>query len=98
MEGRQLFQEYFNMEITTDGKVNSIPRLLRQYTPDLDRLPLFLMRIGPQVRSHIFQLMYTGASTDLLYRSTGAMRPNVSAHSCGSSRTSTFPGPYHSKL
>jgi DNA mismatch repair protein MLH1 len=50
MEGRQLFQEYFNMEITADGKVNSIPRLLRQYTPDLDRLPLFLMRIGPQVR------------------------------------------------
>jgi hypothetical protein len=98
MEGRQLFQEYFNMEITTDGKVNSIPRLLRQYTPDLDRLPLFLMRIGPQVRSHIFQLMYTGASTDLLYRSTGAMRPNVSAHSCGSSRTSTSPGHYHSKL
>jgi DNA mismatch repair protein MLH1 len=37
------------MDITVNGLVESIPRLLRRYTPDLDRLPLFLMRLGPEV-------------------------------------------------
>jgi DNA mismatch repair protein MLH1 len=37
------------MDITEKGAVASVPLLLRRYTPDLDRLPLFLMRLGPQV-------------------------------------------------
>jgi DNA mismatch repair protein MLH1 len=46
---RELIKEYFNMDITAAGAVASIPLLLRRYTPDLGRLPLFLMRLGPQV-------------------------------------------------
>jgi DNA mismatch repair protein MLH1 len=46
---RELIKEYFNMDISEKGVVESIPLLLRRYTPDLDRLPLFLMRLGPQV-------------------------------------------------
>lgn len=45
-----MLDEYFSMSITPDGKLSSIPLLLRGYTPDLSRLPLFLMRLGPQVQ------------------------------------------------
>lgn len=37
------------MEITPEGNLVSLPLLLRGYTPNLARLPLFLMRLGPQV-------------------------------------------------
>jgi DNA mismatch repair protein MLH1 len=46
---RELLKEYFNLDISETGLINSIPLLLRRYTPNLDRLPLFLMRLGPQV-------------------------------------------------
>ncbi|KAI5120891.1 hypothetical protein M0805_002991 [Coniferiporia weirii] len=44
-----MLDEYFSLGITADGSLASIPLLLRGYTPDLARLPLFLMRLGPQV-------------------------------------------------
>ena len=44
-----MLDEYFSMRINADGKLESIPLLLRDYAPDLSRLPLFLMRLGPQV-------------------------------------------------
>jgi hypothetical protein len=40
--------EYF-MHITPEGRVETLPLLLRRYTPNLDRLPLFLMRIALKV-------------------------------------------------
>jgi DNA mismatch repair protein MLH1 len=49
MSKKDLLQEYFAMTITSNGLVESLPLLLRRYTPNLDRLPLFLMRLGPQV-------------------------------------------------
>ena len=44
-----MLDEYFSIRITEDGDVASLPLLLGNYTPNLDRLPLFLMRLGPQV-------------------------------------------------
>lgn len=44
-----MLNEYFCMRITPEGTLASLPLLLRGYTPDLARLPLFLMRLGPQV-------------------------------------------------
>ncbi|EJD05496.1 DNA mismatch repair protein MutL [Fomitiporia mediterranea MF3/22] len=44
-----MLNEYFSMNITPEGTLTSLPLLLRGYTPDLARLPLFLMRLGPQV-------------------------------------------------
>ena len=44
-----MIEEYFTLSITKDGKLASIPKLLPGYIPDLNRLPLFLMRLGPQV-------------------------------------------------
>ncbi|KZT53752.1 DNA mismatch repair protein MutL [Calocera cornea HHB12733] len=49
MPRREMLAEYFSLEITSSGHVSAIPLLLPGYTPNLDRLPLFLMRLGPQV-------------------------------------------------
>lgn len=46
-----MLEEYFAVKIDEDGLVQEIPLLLRGYQPNLDKLPLFLMRLGPQVRS-----------------------------------------------
>ena len=44
-----MLHEYFLLEIDNNGLVVSLPHLLKGYTPNLDKLPLFLMRLGPQV-------------------------------------------------
>jgi hypothetical protein len=41
--------DYFSLNISINGMVESLPLLLRDYTPNLDKLPNFLMRLGPQV-------------------------------------------------
>lgn len=41
--------DYFSLGITDNGVVESLPLLLPGYTPNLDKLPSFLMRLGPQV-------------------------------------------------
>ena len=41
------------MSINSRGELESLPLLLRNYVPNLDKLPLFLMRLGPQVRHNI---------------------------------------------
>ncbi|KAH9926723.1 DNA mismatch repair protein MutL [Fomitopsis serialis] len=46
---REMLEEYFSLGISADGKVETLPMLLRDCTPNLDKLPLFLMRLGPQV-------------------------------------------------
>ncbi|KAJ3969111.1 histidine kinase-like ATPase [Lentinula raphanica] len=46
---RPMLSEYFSLNTSEDGLVQSLPLLLRDYTPNLDKLPLFLMRLGPQV-------------------------------------------------
>jgi hypothetical protein len=50
MERRDMLAEYFSLQLSADGMVESLPLLLRDYTPNLDKLPSFLMRLGPQVR------------------------------------------------
>ncbi|TFK49460.1 DNA mismatch repair protein MutL [Heliocybe sulcata] len=49
IERREMLQEYFSLGISGDGLVEYLPLLLRGYTPNLDKLPSFLMRLGPQV-------------------------------------------------
>lgn len=44
-----MLEEYFSFTLTPSGELTSLPLLLRGYTPDLARLPFFLMRLGPQV-------------------------------------------------
>ena len=49
MSRREMLSEYFSLTISDTGLVESLPLLLRDYTPSLDNLPNFLMRLGPQV-------------------------------------------------
>ncbi|KAF8899820.1 DNA mismatch repair protein MutL [Gymnopilus junonius] len=49
VDRREMLSEYFSLNISDDGHVESIPLLLRDYIPNLDNLPNFLMRLGPQV-------------------------------------------------
>lgn len=51
--------EYFGINITSDGEIESLPHLLKEYTPDLNKLPVFLMRLGPQVRCLPSRIMST---------------------------------------
>jgi DNA mismatch repair protein MLH1 len=52
MDRREMLLEYFSLDISETGDVKTLPHLLREYTPNLDKLPMFLMRLGPQVRSN----------------------------------------------
>ncbi|KAH0834783.1 hypothetical protein J3R83DRAFT_10384 [Lanmaoa asiatica] len=47
---RGMLAEHFEFNITSDGEIESLPHLLKEYTPDLNKLPVFLMRLGPQVQ------------------------------------------------
>ncbi|KAF9254890.1 DNA binding protein [Marasmius fiardii PR-910] len=46
---REMLTDYFSLDISSTGLVESLPMLLRGYTPNLDKLPQLLMRLGPQV-------------------------------------------------
>ncbi|MCJ1312012.1 DNA mismatch repair protein [Agyrium rufum] len=46
---RAMLEEYFRIEITDDGKIASLPLLVKGYTPSMAKLPRFLMRLGPYV-------------------------------------------------
>jgi hypothetical protein len=50
MARRDMLAEYFSVHVSPDCMVESLPLLLRDYAPNLDKLPKFLMRLGPQVR------------------------------------------------
>lgn len=49
IQSRAMLLEYFNMKISADGKLISIPLLIKGYTPTMAKLPRFLMRLGPCV-------------------------------------------------
>jgi len=46
-----MLREYFSLGMTIEGTVDSLPLLIPDFTPNLDKLPLFFMRLGPQVSS-----------------------------------------------
>lgn len=49
VDRRAMLEEYFSMSITEDGTLETLPLLLHDYLPDLDRLPSFLIGLGPNV-------------------------------------------------
>ncbi|CAK5272270.1 unnamed protein product [Mycena citricolor] len=49
MARRDMLSEYFSFNVSASGLIESLPLLLRDYSPNLDKLPSFLMRLGPQV-------------------------------------------------
>ena len=49
IDRRAMLAEYFNFNILPQGELESIPLLMKNYTPALTKLPRFLMRLGPYV-------------------------------------------------
>lgn len=49
VQRREMLLEYFSLDISPDGNLLSVPLLLKGYTPSLNKLPRFLMRLGPCV-------------------------------------------------
>ena len=50
--------EYFSLEIDGDGHIVSLPLLLESYTPNLDKLPLFILRLATEVRASCYLICY----------------------------------------
>lgn len=46
-----MLREYFSIEIDESGNLCALPVVLDQYTPDMDRLPSFVLNLGNNVRS-----------------------------------------------
>ncbi|KAK6332401.1 DNA mismatch repair protein [Orbilia brochopaga] len=46
---REMMAEYFSLTINDDCEVETIPLLLKDYSPSLAKLPSFLLRLGPRV-------------------------------------------------
>ncbi|POY75927.1 hypothetical protein BMF94_1011 [Rhodotorula taiwanensis] len=44
-----MLEEYFSLNITEAGELASLPLVLPGHAPDLDKLPLFLLRLGAHV-------------------------------------------------
>ncbi|OAX31623.1 hypothetical protein K503DRAFT_805920, partial [Rhizopogon vinicolor AM-OR11-026] len=79
MDRRQMLLEYFSFEISETGGVRTLPHLLREYTPNLDKLPMFLMRLGPQVHWESEQECFSSFMRELAYFYSPAPLSIVSA-------------------
>eukprot|EP01134_Creolimax_fragrantissima_P000590 CFRG0590T1 len=49
MSKRGILLEYFSIEITDEGKLSSLPLILKDYEPDFHRLPMFILRLATEV-------------------------------------------------
>lgn len=47
----EMLNEYFSVEIDGLGNLCTLPVVLDQYTPDMDRLPSFVLNLGNNVRT-----------------------------------------------
>lgn len=46
---RDMLAEYFSLEVTEEGELLSLPLLVKDYLPNMAKLPRFLLRLGPHV-------------------------------------------------
>lgn len=85
MARAEMLKEYFSISINEKGELESLPLLLPDYTPNLDKLPLFLMRLGPQVNwadeqecfsTFMHELAYFYSPGPLLNEDTPLTRPD----------------------
>lgn len=44
-----MLKEYFSFDITEDGMLTGLPMIIRDYVPCMDKLPVFLLRLGTEV-------------------------------------------------
>lgn len=51
----EMLEEYFGIHIDPNGNLSRLPIVLDQYTPDMDRVPEFVLCLGNDVSS-VFKL------------------------------------------
>ncbi|CAO0789459.1 unnamed protein product [Mucor circinelloides] len=44
-----MLTEYFSLDISADGNLISLPMIIKDYVPSMNKLPLFLLRLGTEV-------------------------------------------------
>lgn len=59
-EQTEMLEEYFSVFIDSDGNLSRLPVILDQYTPDMDRVPEFLLCLGNDVSSESKMLLIRG--------------------------------------
>ncbi|EIW77203.1 DNA mismatch repair protein MutL [Coniophora puteana RWD-64-598 SS2] len=67
MKRREMLADLFSLRISDSGELESLPLLLGGYTPNLDKLPMFLMRLGPQVNWNIEKACFNTLFHELAY-------------------------------
>lgn len=50
----EMLEEYFGIYIEPNGNLSRIPVILDQYTPDMDRVPEFVLCLGNDVSAMPF--------------------------------------------
>jgi DNA mismatch repair protein MLH1 len=53
IERADMLHEYFSLRVSSKGELLSLPMLIKNYVPTMDKLPLFLLRLGTEV-SQVF--------------------------------------------
>ncbi|KAK4520142.1 uncharacterized protein ATC70_008273 [Mucor velutinosus] len=44
-----MLTEYFSLDVSADGNLISLPMIIKDYVPSMNKLPLFLLRLGTEV-------------------------------------------------
>lgn len=52
----EMLEEYFGIYVDSQGKLSRLPVILDQYTPDMDRVPEFVLCLGNDVSSDSYFL------------------------------------------
>lgn len=50
----EMLNEYFSLTIDLDGNLSRLPVVLDQYTPDMDRVPEFVLCLGNDVGFELY--------------------------------------------
>jgi DNA mismatch repair protein MLH1 len=61
----EMLEEYFSMKIDVNGCLVSLPVLLDSFSPNLDKLPLFILRLATEVNWQIEQECFEGIAKEL---------------------------------
>lgn len=74
----EMLEEYFCIHIDAHGKLCRLPVILDQYTPDMDRVPEFVLCLGNDVRFIsivfgylLFYFLYNNANVFAYYPMDG---------------------------
>lgn len=64
----EMLEEYFGIHVDVHGNLSRIPVILDQYTPDMDRVPEFVLCLGNDVGSKVYScLFFYGFSKILIF-------------------------------